>query len=188
MQLVRVTAAGVIAASKDGINVLCKATRDKEVVVCTAALTRLQQIAPSIHVLSPRQASRILAIATDSCNGAGVSGSPAAAAQALVVTWLTTECTVFARRGVSPAVAMAGRMGNCEALQRVVDMLKEHPEDEGLRTVTAALSLAVAVGTAYGGMHAHSHVPHQSLLLFLPKYTRRCTREAACRSTVACPK
>lgn len=158
MQLVRVAAAGIISASKSGIHMLCKAISDKEAVVCAAALVRLAQIAPSIHSLNASQASAILSIATFEDSTAVAPGSSTAAAQCLVATWLSTERAVFARDDVSPVDGFSGRRGKCEAMQRVVSLLTQHPEDEGLRAVASVLSLADAIGSHHGGVNFVSHV------------------------------
>lgn len=158
MQLVRVAAAGIISASKSGIHMLCKAISDKEAVVCAAALVRLAQIAPSIHSLNASQASAILSIATVEDSAAAAPGCSTSAAQCLVATWLSTERAVFARDDVSPADGFSGRRGKCESLQRVVGMLSQHPEDEGMHAVASVLSLADAVGTDHGGMGPLSYV------------------------------
>lgn len=76
MQVVRAAAAGIITATESGLQALCTACEDKEPAVCTAAIARLQQIAPRLRQLQPEHAAAILALARDtSIQGRGTAGT-----------------------------------------------------------------------------------------------------------------
>lgn len=119
----------------------------------TAALKRLAHIAPSIHSLSPIQASRIISIATKKNSEATAANTPAAAAQSLVAIWFKTECAAFGSDASKRSTSVSGKRGQCDALENIIELLKTHTDDEGLCGMAAALSLAAAVGTANEGVY-----------------------------------